>query len=95
MRNLLHALMHRPDTELYSALQFETPDEEARWSLTDHLLASTVDALQSLIYVQVKSKGGDLPEPKPVTRPRLIAERSSMSDILALFGQIADVAEGE
>lgn len=39
------------------------------WSHTDLLLAMTVDAIERLIYVQIRKAGQDVTPPKPIPRP--------------------------
>ncbi|WP_435975478.1 hypothetical protein [Streptomyces sp. Qhu_M48] len=58
-----------------SALQRELHGEAAGWSVTDHLLAATVDhlAVSNWMFMCVNSgEDGDQPDPpKPVPRPGL------------------------
>lgn len=50
-----------------SALAVERHGEEAMWTLTDHLLALTVDVLQVANWQRAGNKHS--PRPKPIPRP--------------------------
>ncbi|MFE7928051.1 hypothetical protein ACFU6S_04850 [Streptomyces sp. NPDC057456] len=67
-----------------SALNRELHGEAADWSVTDHLLAATVDHLAAAnwMFLCVNSEEGDQPEPPaPVPRPSYTAEEPEGDEV--------------
>lgn len=75
-------------------------DPGSRWSQTDYLLASVLDALNSLVWVTVKahSETYEEPPPEPVYRPVVIPEpeviETPLSDMGSWLSQIGTVPDG-
>lgn len=63
-RDLLVIMRHLPRTSAYARAKFGT---DAAWGLTEHLLATAVDVLQTANWQRGGKKAG--PKPKPVPRP--------------------------
>lgn len=52
-----------------SALSAERHPEDAPWSLSEHLLAESVDSLRMLLWAKTKDGQKNRNRPKPIERP--------------------------
>ncbi|MER7912496.1 hypothetical protein [Streptomyces sp. NPDC096068] len=82
-----------------SALQRELHGEVAEWSITDHLLAATVDHLAAanwMFQCVNASEDGDQPDPpKPVPRPGDKDEETEEQDGDSPGAETPEVSPGQ
>ncbi|MER6481511.1 hypothetical protein ABT281_35440 [Streptomyces filamentosus] len=96
-RRVLALLKHLPRD---SAVQRELHGETAEWSITDHLLAATVDhlAVANWMFQCVNAgEDGDQPDfPKPVPRPGVTdEEEKGEGDAAAPAGETPAISPGQ
>ena len=80
-RDLRVILLHSPRTSAYMRARM---CESALWGVSEHLLASAVDALRWLVWSKTKDGEKNRNRPKPVPRPGVKPDKGRMSDAVAM-----------
>lgn len=87
-----------PESSTVRALTGADPGTE--WSQTDYLLASALDALNTLAWTTIKANSEDFDEPapepvyRPVQPPRPDIPETPLSEMAAWIGQIGRMPDG-